>query len=131
MLSLRFFLVAILFVSLVKSEALIGAMTVSETYQAFSRTSFQKEVGFLFDCYASDIMIYGVFPVTTGTIVDFQILNPSEKELYSPNGEPSELTALSGNKKMATFHWWYDQDSAILDDFPYEILDFELYEFTK
>lgn len=97
-------------------------MRVTEDFSSFITTDWTRAVAVVLE---TEVRFIDVLWTGSGsTFIDFTVEDPNLQEL---DDEDSNIRKLSGNEKMLLLYQWWVTDDMRLDDFPYDIIDFEVY----
>ena len=97
-----------------------GKIRLANEFKSFYLTGWVHDLAVLLDTEVNDIYVIQMYEGST--IIDFQIEDPSEA---SGAGSSNSMRSMSGNEKMLLFYqWWVTKDEK-LDEFNYDIINFE------
>lgn len=95
---------------------------MTQDFAAFITSDWTRAVAVVLE---TEVRFIDVMWTGSGsTFIDFTIEDPDHQEL---DDEDSNIRRLSGNEKMLLFYQWFVTDDMRLEDFPYDIIDFEVY----
>lgn len=97
-------------------------MRVTQDFASFITTDWERAVAIILETEVRSINV--LWTGSGSTFIDFTIDDPDFQEL---DDEDSSIRRLSGNEKMLLFYQWWVTADMRLEDFPYDIIDYEVY----